>query len=87
MYANELRKKTTEELSEMLRSESKKMEELQLQLLKQKDKNVNKVKYGRRDIARIKTVIKEKLTEEKAEQEEKMKVEKEKEAQNAEEKN
>jgi large subunit ribosomal protein L29 len=65
MYANELRKKPVEELSEILKSESKKLEELQMQLLKQKEKNFNKVKFGRRDIARIKTVLREKMMEEK----------------------
>ncbi len=78
MFANELRKKPIEELNEMLKSEGKKLEELQMQLMKQKEKNFNKVKFGRRDIARIKTVIKEKMMEERAKVQEEEKTQEEK---------
>lgn len=60
MKAEELRKKTIEELEKILREKRKKLFELKLSLSSRKLKNFNEIKDTKRDIARILTILREK---------------------------
>ncbi len=59
----EYRKKSSAELRELLNSRKSDMEKHAVEILKQKEKNVSKMKFIRQDIARIMTVLNEKQKE------------------------
>lgn len=60
MKASELRLKTIDELRKLLETQKIEIEKLMLSLIQKKEKNVNKAKIFRADIARINSVINEK---------------------------
>ena len=60
MNIAELRKKTTEELKETVKSLKKDTEGVMNNLIKGKEKNVRKIGVLRKDLARVMTVLKEK---------------------------
>lgn len=60
MKTADLRLKTTDELKKMLETQKAELEKLMLSLVQKKEKNVNKAKDMRADIARINTVVNEK---------------------------
>jgi len=60
MKADELRQKTIDELKKALEKQRIDMEKLMLDILQKKEKNFNKAKVMRADIARINSVITEK---------------------------
>ncbi len=60
MKADELRNKTINELQDLLSQQKKNLFNLRFQLAAHQLTNVSKIKTVKRDIARIKTVIKEK---------------------------
>ncbi|MGC8851821.1 MAG: 50S ribosomal protein L29 [Minisyncoccia bacterium] len=60
MKAEELRKKTIEELNKLLIESKKKFQDLKFDLSLGKVKSINVIRELKKDIARIKTVIKEK---------------------------
>jgi large subunit ribosomal protein L29 len=60
MKADELRNKTMNELQDLLSQQKKNLFNLRFQLAAHQLTNVSKIKMVKRDIARIKTVIKEK---------------------------
>jgi large subunit ribosomal protein L29 len=62
MKAKELRKKTIKELRKMEMDLREQLRELKFALASGKVKNVRKIREIKRDIARILTVIREKLT-------------------------
>ena len=59
MKAHELRDKSIEELRDMERSLMKDLMSLRFQLYSEQISNTTKVKTARRDLARVKTVIRE----------------------------
>ena len=59
MKAVELRRKTEAELKSLLDDKALRMEELVLLLRQKKAKNVRELREVRRDVARIKTVLRE----------------------------
>jgi large subunit ribosomal protein L29 len=59
MYAKELRNKTKEELNEQVKTLEKEIKEIIDNIIKGKEKNIMKTGKVRKDIARIKTVLKE----------------------------
>ncbi|MFZ2664461.1 MAG: 50S ribosomal protein L29 [Patescibacteria group bacterium] len=61
----EFRKKTKEELKKEITSLEKEVQKVVSDILQKKEKNVKKASQIRRDIARIKTLLSEKLKEEK----------------------
>jgi len=63
MFAKELRNKTKEELNEQVKSLEKEIKEIMDNIIKGKEKNIMKTGKVRKDIARIKTVLKEKSLE------------------------
>ena len=67
MHAQELRKKNLPELKDILKKANKDYEKKVTEILQNKEKNVKKSGSLRRNIARIKTVLNEKLKEEKNE--------------------
>jgi ribosomal protein L29 len=62
MNLKELRSKTIEELNELLKEANKTIGETKMSILKNKEKNVKKVLFLRKDIARLSTLIREKVT-------------------------
>lgn len=60
MKMQDIRKKTIKELKDEILNQKKEMETVVLNVLKEKEKNVKKVMFLRRDIARLNTVLKEK---------------------------
>ncbi|MGB9763127.1 MAG: 50S ribosomal protein L29 [Minisyncoccia bacterium] len=60
MKAEELRRKTIEELNKLLIESKKKFQDLKFDLSLGKVKSINVIRELKKDIARIKTVIKEK---------------------------
>lgn len=60
MKTADLRLKTIDELKKMLETQKAELEKLMLSLVQKKEKNVNKAKDMRADIARINTVVNEK---------------------------
>jgi large subunit ribosomal protein L29 len=61
MKANDLRKKKKEELENLLKEKREKLAKLKLDLSLGKLKNVKEIKEIKKDIAKILTVLKEKL--------------------------
>lgn len=59
MLANELRQKSKEELVDLIRKTGEDMEKAVTNTLQGKEKNVKKAGFMRKDVARIKTVLKE----------------------------
>lgn len=59
MKLDELRKKTKEELNEELSKSQKSLRDVVADVLQKKEKNVKKAKQIRKEIARIKTLLKE----------------------------
>ncbi|MEK9148125.1 MAG: 50S ribosomal protein L29 [Patescibacteria group bacterium] len=59
MKTIELRKKSSGELRELLRDKRLRREELQVLLRQKKVKNVKELRFVRKDIARILTILKE----------------------------
>jgi len=60
MDIGELRKKSNEEIEELLNKTAKELESTSKDILQRKEKNVKKPGRLKKDIARIKTVLKEK---------------------------
>lgn len=60
MKMQDIRKKTIKELKDEILNQKKEMETVVMNVLKEKEKNVKKVMFLRRDIARLNTVLKEK---------------------------
>lgn len=60
MKMQDIRKKTVKELKAEIIKQKKEMENVVMNILKEKEKNVKKVKFLKRDIARLKTVLNEK---------------------------
>lgn len=60
MKAQDIRTKTEQEVKEELVKLNKQLEEVTLNILQKKEKNVKKTRSIRRDIARLKTVVNEK---------------------------
>jgi len=65
MIVADLRKKNIEDLKEELTKLEKDLQKAVSDILQKKEKNVKKASFLRKDIARIKTVLNEKLKEEK----------------------
>ncbi|NMB91437.1 50S ribosomal protein L29 [candidate division WWE3 bacterium] len=65
----EFRKKTKEELKKELLNLEKEVQKVVSNVLQKKEKNVKKVSYLRKDVARVKTLLNEKLKEEGASKE------------------
>ena len=65
MVVADLRKKNIEDLKEELTKLEKELQKAVSDILQKKEKNVKKAFFLRKDIARIKTVLNEKLKEEK----------------------
>jgi len=63
LKVSELRKKNTEELKEELIKVQDDLRKIVPDILQRKEKNVRKVGFIRKDIARIKTLMSEKLKE------------------------
>ncbi|HOD01180.1 MAG TPA: 50S ribosomal protein L29 [bacterium] len=63
----DLRKKSTEELRKELANIQKELQKTVSDIMQKKEKNVKKASFLRKDIARIKTLLNEKLREEKNE--------------------
>jgi len=61
MTAQELRKKTKEQLADMLKEKRGKLRDLRFSLASGKLKNIRGVRETKKDIAKILTVIKQKL--------------------------
>jgi large subunit ribosomal protein L29 len=61
----DLRKKSTEELRKELANIQKELQKTVSDIMQKKEKNVKKASFLRKDIARIKTLLNEKLREEK----------------------
>lgn len=61
----EFRKKTKEELKKEMANLEKEIQKVVSDILQKKEKNVKKASHIRKDIARIKTLLNEKLKEEK----------------------
>ncbi len=59
MDLKELRKQSIEELKATLKAKESEAQEAVMDLLKEKEKNVSKVRFLKKDIARIKTIINE----------------------------
>jgi ribosomal protein L29 len=64
MNITELRKKTLEDLKKELEKDSQK---ITASIMQKKEKNTSKVKEFKKDIARLKTLVTEKLKEKKNE--------------------
>ena len=60
MKAKELRQKTEKELDDLLINRSHKLGQFKFDLASKKLKNIRQIRELRRDIARIKTIIKNK---------------------------
>ena len=60
MKAKELRQKTKKELADLLIEKSHKLGKLKFDLASKKLKNIMQIKELRRNIARIKTILKDK---------------------------
>ncbi len=60
LKARDLRTKNINELNEILSKQVVNLQKQMSDLFKGKDKNVSKMKYFRKDIARLKTIISEK---------------------------
>ena len=60
MKTAELRQKTAQELTDMLKKFEKDLKEAVSNALQKKDKNVKKVRFIKKDFARTKTVLNEK---------------------------
>lgn len=60
MKADELRQKSIDELKRLLEKQRLDIEKLMSEIIQKKEKNFNKAKIMRNDIARIMTVIEEK---------------------------
>jgi len=60
MKAKELHQKTEKELNDLLIEKSHKLGQLKFDLASRKLKNIRKIRELRRDIARVKTIIKNK---------------------------
>jgi|GEM_PF-861207 len=58
---DEFRKKTKEDLLKEITNLEKEIQKVVSDILQKKEKNIMKVKYLRKDIARIKTLLNEKL--------------------------
>ena len=65
----EFRKKTKEELKKELLNLEKEVQKVVSNVMQKKEKNVKKVSYLRKDVARVKTLLNEKLKEEGASKE------------------
>ena len=63
MKIDEIKQKKDNELKDLLKKIGKDIEDTTRDILQQKEKNVKKVKFMRKDIARIKTVLKERELE------------------------
>ncbi len=63
LKVSELRKKNTEDLKEELVKVQDELRKMVPDILQRKEKNVRKVGFMRKDIARIKTLMNEKLKE------------------------
>ncbi len=61
----EFRKKTIEELKKEMTALEKEIQKVVSDILQKKEKNVKKASQIRKDIARVKTLLNEKLKEEK----------------------
>ncbi|OGC50667.1 50S ribosomal protein L29 [candidate division WWE3 bacterium RIFCSPLOWO2_01_FULL_37_15] len=61
MKVTDLRNKNEQELKELIQKTRKELEELVTNIIKGKEKNVKKVRPLRKEVARIKTVISEKV--------------------------
>lgn len=61
----EFRKKSKEDLEKELKNIEKELQKVVSDILQKKEKNVGKSRNLRKDIARVKTLLKEKLTNEK----------------------
>ena len=67
MVVTDLKNKNIKDLKEELTKLEKDLQKVVSDLLQKKEKNVKKASFLRKDIARIKTVLNEKLKEEKNE--------------------
>ena len=61
MKVTDIRNKNEQELKELIQKTRKELEELVTNIIKGKEKNVKKVRPLRKEVARIKTVISEKV--------------------------
>ena len=66
MVVTDLKNKNIKDLKEELTKLEKDLQKVVSDILQKKEKNVKKASFLRKDIARIKTVLNEKLKEEKA---------------------
>jgi len=60
MKAKEINKKTDKELKKMLVDKKKELEKAVTDIYKGKEKNVSKLKFIRKDIARVNTILRKK---------------------------
>lgn len=60
MDIKELRKKTGEELQKLLKSTQEQLRDLRFRVLAKQHKDVRELRQVKRDVARIKTILKEK---------------------------
>jgi large subunit ribosomal protein L29 len=67
MNITELRKKTLEDLKKELEKLEKDSQKITASIMQKKEKNTSKVKEFKKDIARLKTLVTEKLKEKKNE--------------------
>ncbi|HOV97589.1 MAG TPA: 50S ribosomal protein L29 [bacterium] len=67
MVVTDLKNKNIKDLKEELTKLEKDLQKVVSDILQKKEKNVKKASFLRKDIARIKTVLNEKLKEEKNE--------------------
>lgn len=63
MKLHEIRQKNESELNELIRKTRSDIENIAKDVLQQKEKNVKKVGFLRKDIARMKTILREKELE------------------------
>ncbi len=63
MELHEIRQKNESELNELIRKARSDIENIAKDVLQQKEKNVKKVGFLRKDIARMKTILREKELE------------------------
>jgi len=68
MKTRELREKTTEELKKLLLDEKAELVELRFDVSAHQEKNVKKIGQIKKTIARIETILKERILEEKENQ-------------------
>ncbi len=66
MHADGLRKKSIKQLQKLLEDTKKELEKYKIDLIKEKENDVQKIKLLKKDCARILTVINEKRGEENA---------------------